>query len=103
MNSTASEVIQEITQSVIALVVVAGSIGIGLVLILRGENPNDLPAWLGLALGGVTGFYYGARGNNATVAALTNGPLHLVASMAQRAPQRATDPQPTPATTETPA
>lgn len=95
MGASVTDVIQEITQSLLALLVVGGCIALALVLILRGQPATDVPDWLTLALGAVAGFYFGARGASSTIATLTNGPMHLVASLSQRAPQRATDPAPT--------
>lgn len=92
MNRTATDIVQEVTQSLIALLVIGGSLAVLIMMIMRGQDANAEPNWLiGLAFG-VAGFYFGARNNNATIATLTNGPLHLIASMNQRAPRRATDP-----------
>lgn len=94
MGTTLGEAIQEITQAVLAIIVVGGSVGLVLVLVLRGQDANAVPDWLTLALGAVTGFYFGARASSAVVNTMTNGPLHLIASMQQRAPRRSTDPEP---------
>lgn len=101
MNRSASDLVQEITQAVLAVMTLAGALVVGVLLISRGSSTGDIPAWLALGVGAVLGFYFGARGQNSLVATMTNGPLHLLAAANQRGPRRATDPT-TPDTTEDP-
>lgn len=95
MNGSAAEMVQEITQAVLAVLTVAGALAVAVLLISRGSGTGDIPAWLALGVGAVIGFYFGSRGQNSTIATMANGPLHLIAAMNQRQPRRAGDPIPT--------
>lgn len=92
MSNNVTALIQEITQAVLAVLTLAGSVVVAILLIQHGGT-GDVPAWLALGVGAVLGFYFGARTAAPTITALTNGPMHLLAAATQRSPNgRSTDP-----------
>lgn len=100
MNDSAPDTVQEVTQGIIAVTVVIGSLAVSIIGLVAQHNGGDIPVWLAVALGAVTGWYFGARQVTPTVRAMTNGPLHTIADLAQRHGPRATDNVPTPTTEE---
>lgn len=94
MPSTTADTLQELVQGVLAIMVLAGALVYGIILVLRGGAGGDLPGWLGISVGTVMGWYFGARAGIPTMRAITDGPMQTLVGLAQRGPRRATDPTP---------
>ena len=97
MPSSQGGVIREAAQAAIAVVLVAGAIVIAVILVSRGTSAGDIPTWLAASVGVALGHYFNHASTSSMVDTLTNGPLHMLADLAQRGPRRSTDPtQPPP-------
>lgn len=85
-QSSASDKLQEWFQGGIALTAVLGGIAITILSMVTHAASIGVPDWLSLLIVAVVAFYYQRTSVTQTVAALTNGPLHTIADLAQ--PQR---------------